>query len=139
MESLRGNDLRRGMRLLQEVSAAAGGVTQFARRGIEELVRLAPSEMTTLSVCDLAAGRRGIAAALGDQLSAEDRAAFDRHFHEHPLVRYHGARVGSGVQRISDSVPLSASGVARCTTSTTAGSESTMPWRCRCTSTRRCW
>src|SRR5258708_36153586 len=39
-------------------------------------------------------------------LNADDRAAFDRYFHSHPLVRYHGHAGGRRTQRISDCLPL---------------------------------
>jgi MFS family permease len=38
----------------------------------------------------------------GETLSKADRLAFDQHFHEHPLVRFHAARPGGPTQRISD-------------------------------------
>jgi len=39
-------------------------------------------------------------------LSAADREAFNRHFDQHPLVRFHGYQHGRVTQRISDSVPF---------------------------------
>jgi len=39
-------------------------------------------------------------------IGADDRACFDRHFREHPLVHYHADLRGAGAHRISDSVPF---------------------------------
>ena len=88
---------------MQEASRDIGS---FARTGVERLPRLVASEFTTLSICHLASGRREVYGMRAGALSAEDRAAFDRHFHEHPLVRFHGYQHGAVTQRISDSVPF---------------------------------
>ncbi len=76
----------------------------FARLGVEKLPRLVASEFTTLSICHLVSGRREVFGLPAGALSAQDRAAFDRHFHEHPLVRYHAYQGGRSTQRISDSL-----------------------------------
>ena len=78
----------------------------FARLGVERLPALVASEFTTLSICHLASGRREVFGLPAGALSDEDRAAFDRHFQEHPLVRYHAYQGGQSTQRISDSLPL---------------------------------
>ncbi len=76
----------------------------FARFGVERLPALVASEFTTLSVCNLVNGRREVYGMPAGALNADDRAAFDRHFNNHPLVRYHGYEGGRRTQRISDSV-----------------------------------
>ena len=38
-------------------------------------------------------------------VGAHEREAFDRHFREHPLVRYHAIERGTFTHRISDSIP----------------------------------
>ncbi|HEX6414884.1 MAG TPA: helix-turn-helix transcriptional regulator [Burkholderiales bacterium] len=78
----------------------------FAQLGVEQLPQLVASEFTTLSICHLASGRREVFGLPAGALSEQDRAAFDRHFHEHPLVRYHAYQGGRGTQRISDSLPI---------------------------------
>jgi DNA-binding CsgD family transcriptional regulator len=79
------------------------GEEGFARCAVERLPRLVPSELTTLSICDLRRGRRQVtgSAALG----ADARASFDRHFNEHPLVRCHGHEGNTSTRRISDLMP----------------------------------
>ncbi len=88
------------------MSEAALDKASFARLGVEGLPGLVASEFTTLSICHLASGKREVFGLPAGALSADDRAAFDRHFHEHPLVRFHAYQGGRVPQRISDSVPF---------------------------------
>lgn len=85
---------------------AALDKSAYARLGVERLPQLVASEFTTLSICHLASGKREVFGMPAGALSAEDRAAFDRHFHEHPLVRFHAYQGGRTPQRISDSLPM---------------------------------
>lgn len=98
--------LRAALDLLGAMSESAPDKGSFARLGAEGLPRLVASEFTTLSICHLASGKREVFGLPAGALSAEDRAAFDRHFHEHPLVRFHAYQGGRVPQRISDSVPM---------------------------------
>jgi len=77
----------------------------FARRGVECLPRLVASELTTLSVCNLDDGRRSVVSDKPGALGAREVALFDRHFHEHPLVREHGRNRRAVTRRIEDLVP----------------------------------
>lgn len=88
------------------MSEAALDKASYARLGVEGLPALVASEFTTLSICHLASGKREVFGLPAGALSPEDRAAFDRHFHEHPLVRFHAYQGGRVPQRISDSVPF---------------------------------
>lgn len=106
MIRLRSSDYRSALRAVQAIAVAADDVATFARMGVELLPTLVASELTTLSVCDLASGRRDVISTPGCRLNAEDRAAFDRHFHAHPLVRFHAYEGGRVTRRISDSVPF---------------------------------
>ena len=106
MVHLRESDFRTGLELLGAMQDASRDVGSFARTGVERLPTLVASEFTTLSICHLASGRREVYGLPAGALSAEDRAAFDRHFHEHPLVRFHAYQGGERTQRISDSVPF---------------------------------
>jgi DNA-binding CsgD family transcriptional regulator len=99
-------DYRNGLQLLQQLSEAALEDGAFARRGVELLSRLVPSEVTTPSVCHLASGRREVVGTPERAIGAEDRACFDRHFNVHPLVRYHAVARGPDTHRISDSMPF---------------------------------
>jgi DNA-binding CsgD family transcriptional regulator len=107
MEGIRMRDLRGGLRVLRDIGAAGPGVPGFARAGVQALPSLVASEVTTLSVCDLASGHRTVFGTPGAALNAQDQACFDRFFREHPLVRYHGELHGRGAHRISDSLPFS--------------------------------
>jgi DNA-binding CsgD family transcriptional regulator len=97
---------RAALDLLGAMNEAALDKASFAGLGVDGLPRLVASEFTTLSICHLASGRREVFGLPAGALSAEDRAAFDRHFHEHPLVRFHAHQGGRVPQRISDSVPF---------------------------------
>jgi DNA-binding CsgD family transcriptional regulator len=99
------SDLRSVIGVLGAVAESARDFGSFAEAGVHLLPKLVASEMTTLSVCDLQSGRREVVAWPDGRLGADDRASFDRHFAEHPLVRYHAAR-GRGAHRISDSIPF---------------------------------
>jgi GAF domain-containing protein len=90
---------------LLRLVGAANYPEAFARLGVAELPRLVPSELTTLSVCDLASGRRRVVGNPAEALSSRDLSAFDRHFFEHPLVQFHSENPHRGAHRISDSLP----------------------------------
>lgn len=106
MIPLRSSDYRSALRVVQTIAAAADDIATLGRTGVELLPALVASELTTLSICDLVGGRRNVISTPGCRLNAEDRAAFDRHFHEHPLVRFHAYDGGRVTRRISDSVPF---------------------------------
>jgi DNA-binding CsgD family transcriptional regulator len=106
MIRLRSSDYRSALQAVQAIAQAADDVAAFARSGVELLPELVASELTTLSICDLASGRRAVVSTPGCRIDALDRAAFDRHFREHPLVRFHGYDGGRVAWRISDSVPF---------------------------------
>ena len=98
--------LRAALDLLGAMNESALDKRGFAQLGVEQLPQLVASEFTTLSICHLASGRREVFGLPAGALSEQDRAAFNRHFHEHPLVRYHAYHRGRGTQRISDSLPI---------------------------------
>ena len=104
MHELTQQDYRDGWRLVCEMSDAARSAVSFAQHGTLELPRLVASEITTLSVCDLGRNVRSVAGAPAGAISAADRAAFDRHFAGHPLVRYHADHPQGRSHRISDSL-----------------------------------
>lgn len=103
--TLGAGDYRAGLALVRQL-AAARSADEYARIGVQLLGRLVASDLTTLSVCDLATGRRHVVGTPAGAIGAADRAAFDRHFNEHPLVRHHTVERGRDAHRISDSVPF---------------------------------
>jgi DNA-binding CsgD family transcriptional regulator len=107
MAELTQQDYREGWRLVCEMAEAAGDAASFARLGTGQLPRLVASEITTLSVCDLARNTRSVVSSPGSSISAADREAFDRHFAVHPLVRFHASHANGGAHRISDSLTRS--------------------------------
>jgi DNA-binding CsgD family transcriptional regulator len=107
MNALRDRDWRAGFGLLRAVAEAGGGVDALARTAVKALPALVASEITSLSVCDLASGRRHVVATPAAAIGAEDLASFDRYFRVHPLVRYHADLRGPGAHRISDSLRFS--------------------------------
>jgi len=100
--------LRAAFAALRAIGEGCPTPGEFARRGVRHLPRLVASEITTLSLCDLATGKRRV---VSDPLHAFGRPAleaFDRHFREHPLVRFHTAHRDGGTHRISDSLSATA-------------------------------
>jgi len=97
-------DLRSAMGALQSLADQSNDCASFVRGALEQLTDVVASDLTTLSICDLARGTRRVISRKAETLSASDRAAFDRHFREHPLVRFHGSHPGGPTQRISDCI-----------------------------------
>ena len=71
---------RDAVSVLGTISAAGADPELFARIGVAQLPHLANSELTTLSMCDFATGRRRVVGTAGSALFPADIAAFDRHF-----------------------------------------------------------
>lgn len=106
MSWLSEKDFKAALDLLGAMSEAGSDIRSFAETGVARLPGLVASEFTTLSVCNLVSGRRNVYGLPVGALSADERAAFDRHFKAHPLVRFHGYDGGSVTQRISDCLPF---------------------------------
>jgi DNA-binding CsgD family transcriptional regulator len=104
LELLRSRDLRAVLTALGDVAEAADSGVHFAQAGLEILARLVPNELTTLSRCDLQTARRTVVAVPLTVIGAAEQAAFDQHFKQHPLVRYHTLQRGAFAHRISDSI-----------------------------------
>ena len=102
-EPLRASDLRAALDFVSDLADTIDDAEAFARCGVEQLPRLAASELTTLSLCDLGSHRRHVVGFPRAAIGTEARASFDRHFDAHPLVRYHAVDGGPCVRRISDS------------------------------------
>ena len=100
------SDLELGLSSLGAIAEQSADAAGFARAGVRELPALVASDLTTLSICHLASGRRELTGFPDEQIGSEDRASFDRHFATHPLVRFHTVRRGRGAHRISDSIPF---------------------------------
>jgi DNA-binding CsgD family transcriptional regulator len=105
MGNVAGRTRHKATEVLAAIGTAGADPGHFARIGVAELPRLVASELTTLSVCDLDSGHREVVGNGGVALSAQDIAAFDRHFFEHPLVRFHTKHRRGGTHRISDALP----------------------------------
>ncbi len=101
-------DLRGALRALRILAEQSLTSASFIDAALEQLTGIVASDLTTLSICDLERGNRRVVGRKAEALSAADRAAFDRHFREHPLVRFHGAHPGGPTQRISDCMDVSA-------------------------------
>lgn len=104
LELVRSCDVRAALLALGDIAEEADSAANFAQVGVRVLSRLVPSELTTLSCCDLHSARRVVIGVPPGAVGADERAAFDRHFHEHPLVRYHAVERGTSAHRISDSL-----------------------------------
>ena len=106
MHRLTAQDYRIGWQLVCSMAEAARDPAAFARQGTRQLPQLVASELSTLSVCDLARNRRRVVSDPEGAISAADRAAFDHYFSKHPLVRYHADTPGGGAHRMSDSLSV---------------------------------
>jgi DNA-binding CsgD family transcriptional regulator len=100
-------DLKRTLDTLGSISESTSDSAQFAREGVAAIARLVASDLTTLSLCDLATGRRRVTSDVPGAISPTQISAFDRHFHEHPLVRAHGRNPRAVTRRVSDLVTIS--------------------------------
>jgi DNA-binding CsgD family transcriptional regulator len=101
-------DLRVALRVLQTLAEQSADGATFIEAALERLTDIVVSDLTTLSICDLQRGSRRVVGRKAEALSAADRAAFDQHFREHPLVRFHGSHPGGPTQRISDCLSVQA-------------------------------
>ena len=81
-------DLRAALRALQLLAEQGASSAAFIDAALEQLPGMVASDITTLSICDLDVGTRRIVGRKGESLSEADRAAFDQHFREHPLVAF---------------------------------------------------
>ncbi len=106
MTSLRREDFSNGIDLLERLRSHTDSPADFAHAGVRALSKLVAAEITTLSLCNLRTGHRAVVASPGCALSPIEIESFDRHFHEHPLVHFHGVERRLDVRRISDSLPL---------------------------------
>jgi DNA-binding CsgD family transcriptional regulator len=95
--------LKKALDFMLDVSAVEQPEA-LVRCVVEGLPRLVASELTTLSLCDLAAGTRRVVSDPEGAISPDDEACFNRLIHEHPLVRYHSTQPRGGARRISDCV-----------------------------------
>jgi DNA-binding CsgD family transcriptional regulator len=102
---LTSSDLRGALDALHAIGESGHGFHAFARRGLECLPRLVSSELATLSVCNLDPGHRSVVSDRPGAISAREIAAFDRHFHDHPLVREHARNPRAVTRRIGDLLP----------------------------------
>jgi DNA-binding CsgD family transcriptional regulator len=101
-------DLRTALCALQALAEQSADSSSFIDAALEQLTGIVCSDLTTLSICDLEQSTRRVVGRKSESLSAADRAAFDLHFREHPLVRFHSAHPGGPTQRISDCMNVQA-------------------------------
>lgn len=102
MKHLTRNDYATALALVARLQPAACNAQTFAQQAVLASTEFVASELTTLSECDLATGRRRVVGLPGVRLGERDIESFDRHFFEHPLVRFHGFDGGRVTKRISD-------------------------------------
>jgi DNA-binding CsgD family transcriptional regulator len=102
LSHLADRDARRAVKVMQALATSDDDAAGFVHDLLDHLPRLVGSDLTTLSLCDLTQGTRRVVGRPGEALSCEDRAAFDRHFREHPLVRFHAAHADGPAQRVTD-------------------------------------
>jgi DNA-binding CsgD family transcriptional regulator len=103
-DALKAADWRAALGFVNEVASALHDDHGYVRSSRQGLQRLVASELTTLSICHLASGRRTVHGDAAGSIGPAERECFDRHFREHPLVRVHGEQRHEHVHRISDSI-----------------------------------
>ncbi|ODS97184.1 MAG: hypothetical protein ABS56_10360 [Lautropia sp. SCN 69-89] len=104
MRQPRQGELARAFRLLGTLGDGARPAPDQVLGLLGRLARIVASEFTTLSVCDLAAGRRFLSACPPDPPGHIDPAAFDRLLAGHPLVRHHLRHPHARAVRLTDCV-----------------------------------
>ena len=104
--ALRSRDARRALAAFDAIAAGAARPQAFVSVALDGLAGLIGSDLTTLSLCDLEHQTRTVIGRPGEALSEQDRAAFDRHFRDHPLVRYHSAHPAGRTQRLTDCISM---------------------------------
>ena len=108
MGQVTAQDAGKALELFAQLSAAATGTQAFAHASVRAMADRVGSDLTTLSVCTFAGGRRRVTAFPKRALSNVDVECFDRHFFAHPLVCFHRDHPDGGAHRLSDSLPLAA-------------------------------
>jgi DNA-binding CsgD family transcriptional regulator len=106
MLDIRQCDLQAGLDALMAIGMASTSIDGFGRGGVAALRQLVPSDLTTLSICDLESGHRRVVSDVPDALSQREIDAFDRHFDTHPLLRDHSRNPRAETRQISDLVPM---------------------------------
>lgn len=101
-------DAALALELLGQLSAATTGTRTFAQASVRAMADLVGADLTTLSVCNFAGGKRRVTSFPEGALSREDVECFDRHFFAHPLVCFHRRFPHGGTHRLSDSLALAA-------------------------------
>lgn len=102
---LTSSDLRAALGVLGSIGDHCTGRGDFARFAVQLLPELVPSELTTLSVCDLDTGHRNVVCDQPGAISRRDLEVFDHYFFDHPLVREHGRNFSAVTRRIEDLIP----------------------------------
>src|SRR5215470_4307931 len=105
MSQLTNGELHAALDTLHAIGEACAGAADFAQRGVTGLSRLVASDLTTLSVCDLASGHRSVVSDRPGAISRREIEVFDRYFYDHPLVREHGRNPRAVTRRIDDLMP----------------------------------
>lgn len=97
-------DYESALRLVGDAGCGGAGFDEVVSTLLAGIPGLVASELTTLSICDLAHGRRTVVSRPSRAIAPAEIDCFNRFFEEHPLVRYHGTHRAGGTWRISDSV-----------------------------------
>jgi len=103
---LKDGQLRKASEAMGAVASESDNHAAFVRAALEHLPGIVPSDLTTLSLCDLERGTRTVFGRQAEALSPADCAVFNRYFRQHPLVHFHGVQPGGPTQRISDCLRL---------------------------------
>ena len=106
LQELSESQLRRALTVVSTLADESAEGGSFIEGALGRLTSLVPSDLTTLSLCDLERGTRTVFARRNEALSEDDRSAFNRHFRQHPLVRFHGSHPRGPTQRISDCLDI---------------------------------
>jgi DNA-binding CsgD family transcriptional regulator len=97
-------DLKACLDAVHAVGEGSASLEGFMHGGAARLPRLIASDLTHVSVCDLDSGKRAVVSDVPGAIAKRDLDAFNRHFNDHPIVRYHGRNPRARTVRIADLV-----------------------------------
>jgi DNA-binding CsgD family transcriptional regulator/GAF domain-containing protein len=101
MERLRRRDLHSLLSYLREIYVLDGD--SFANRIVETVPRLVPSEVTSYNEVDpTKQSVKWVSKPVLSALTREGSQGFERHVHEHPIIRYHQQNSDGRTLKISD-------------------------------------
>jgi DNA-binding CsgD family transcriptional regulator len=105
MTPIRSGDLKACLDAVHAVGESSASLEGFMHGGAACLPRLIASDLTHVSVCDVDSGKRAVVSDVPGAIAKRDLETFNRHFKDHPIVRYHARNPRARTVRIGDLIP----------------------------------